>query len=99
MLAKKTITIGKVTKKLRKLLLNTDIETVKTAIKNVKNKSIVTASYLCNAINFALSNAKTKAVKYNNNAVESIKGVNNFTGREYTAEQYADIEAKLLGWI
>ena len=98
MLAEKTITIGKVTKKLKKLLLNTDTETVKAAIENIKNKSIVTANYLYNAINLVSDKVKTTAAKYNNNAVESVKGFNNFTGREYTAEQYASIEAKLLGW-
>lgn len=97
-LAKKTITIGKISKKLRELLLSTDIETVKTAIENVKDKTIVTANYFYNAINFALSNAKTKVTKFSNNAAESLKGFNNFTGREYTAEQYASIEEQLLGW-
>ena len=97
-LAENTITIGKVTKKLRKLLLSIDTETVKKAIENVKDKTIVTANYFYNAINFALSNAKTKVTKFSNNAVASAKGFNNFTGREYTAEYYANLEAKLLGW-
>ena len=95
-IAENTITIGKVTKKLRELLLNTDTETVKKAIENVKDKTIVTANYFYNAINLALDKVKTTAVKYNNNAVESVKGFNNFTGREYSAEQYADLEAKLF---
>ena len=60
---------------------------------------MITATFLYNAINFVLDKAKTTAVKFSNNAVKSAKGFNNFTGREYTAEQYADIEAKLLGWI
>ena len=99
-LAKNTITIGKVTRKLRKLLLNTDTETVKTAIENVKDKTIVTANYFYNAINFALDKVKTKAaVKYSNNAAESVKGFNNFSSRNYTPEQYASIEEQLTAWI
>ena len=99
MLAKNTITVGKVTRKLKKLLLNTDREIIKTAIQNVKDKTIVTANYLYNAINLVSDKVKTTAVKFSNNAAASAKGFNNFTGRDYTAEQYASIEEKLLGWI
>ena len=98
-LAKNTITVGKISIKLKKLLISTDTETVKTAIENIKNKSMITAAYLYNAINFVIDKVKTTAVKYSNNASESAKGFNNFTGREYTAEQYASIEEQLLGWI
>lgn len=98
LLAKKTITVGKISKKLKKLLLSTDTEIIKTAIENIKNKSMVTANYLYNAINLVSDKVKTTAVKCGNNASESVKGFCNFTGREYTAEYYADLEAKLLGW-
>ena len=99
LLAKNTITVGKISKKLRKLLISTDREIIKTAIENIKNKSMITATYLYNAINLVLDKVRTTAAKFSDNAAESVKGFNNFTGREYSAEYYASIEEQLTAWI
>lgn len=45
--------------------------------------------------NKIINTIKANSNNYRNKGSEAF---NNFTGRDYTAEQYADIEAKLLGW-